>query len=70
MIVTVASFQSVVGKTTTALNLAAYLQTKAPALLVNGDLNRSALNWVVRFFLPFKVVYLTDDNPVKTHTKN
>jgi len=56
MIVTVASFKGGVGKTTTALHLAAYLQTKAPALLVDGDLNRSALDWVARGSLPFKVV--------------
>ncbi|WP_293282018.1 MULTISPECIES: hypothetical protein [unclassified Microcoleus] len=34
---TVASFQSGVGKTATALHLAAYLKTKAPTLLVDGD---------------------------------
>jgi len=32
------------------------LQTKAPALLVDGDLNRSALDWAGRGSLPFKVV--------------
>lgn len=53
---TVASFKGGVGKRTTALHLAAYLQTKAPALLVDGDLNRSALDWSARGSLPFKVV--------------
>jgi len=56
MIVTVASFKGGVGKTTTALHLAAYLQTKTPTLLVDGDLNRSALDWAARGSLPFKVV--------------
>jgi len=56
MIVTIASFKGGVGKTTTALHLVAYLQTKAPTLLVDGDLNRSALDWAARGFLPFKVV--------------
>ncbi|MEG4585371.1 AAA family ATPase [Microcoleus sp. MOSTC5] len=41
---TVASFKGGVEKTTTALHLAAYLQSKAPALLVDSDLNRSALD--------------------------
>ncbi|WP_293184793.1 MULTISPECIES: ParA family protein [unclassified Microcoleus] len=69
-IVTIASFKGGAGKTTTALHWAAYLQTKAPTLLVDGELNRSALDWAARGSLPFKVVDLTDDNPVKTHTKN
>jgi chromosome partitioning protein len=56
MIVTVASFKGGVGKTTTALHIAAYLQTKAATLLVDGDLNRSALEWSNRGNLPFKVV--------------
>jgi chromosome partitioning protein len=56
MIVTIASFKGGVGKTTTALHIAAYLQTKAPTLLVDGDLNRSALDWAARGSLPFKVV--------------
>lgn len=56
MIVTVASFKGGVGKTTTALHLATYFQQQAPTLLVDGDLNRSALEWASRGKLPFKVV--------------
>jgi chromosome partitioning protein len=56
MIVTVASFKGGVGKTTTALHLAAYFQTKTNTLLVDGDLNRSASEWANRGELPFKVV--------------
>jgi len=56
MIITVASFKGGVGKTTTAVHIASYLQTKAPTLLVDGDLNRSALEWAKFGKLPFKVV--------------
>jgi len=56
MIVTVASFKGGVGKTTTVLHLATYLQRWAHTLLVDGDLNRSALGWAERGELPFKVV--------------
>src|SRR3712207_386918 len=58
VIVTVASFKGGVGKTVTAVHLAAYLAS-APAvdtMLVDGDPNRSATGWAKRGELPFKVV--------------
>lgn len=56
MIVTVANFKGGVGKTMSSVHLAAYLQQKAPTLLIDGDSNRSALAYSRRGELPFKVV--------------
>lgn len=56
MIITVASFKGGVGKTTSAIHLAAYLQDKAATLLIDGDQNRSATTWAGGGNLPFKVV--------------
>lgn len=57
MIVTVASFKGGVGKTTTAIHLAAFLQQFEPTLLIDGDPNRSATGWLRRGAgLPFRVV--------------
>jgi chromosome partitioning protein len=56
MIVTVASFKGGVGKTTSAIHIAAYLQKEKPTLLIDGDANRSSIRWDRRGpGLPFKV---------------
>lgn len=58
MIVTIASNKGGVGKTTTAIHIAAYLQQLAPTLLVDNDPNRSSTGWAARSDngLPFRVV--------------
>ncbi len=56
MIITVAAFKGGVGKTTSAVHLATFLQELQPTLLVDGDPNRSATNWSKRGSLPFTVV--------------
>jgi chromosome partitioning protein len=58
MIITVTSYKGGVGKTTTAIHLAAFLQKQAPTLLVDGDAIRSATKWSQRGTggLPFKIV--------------
>jgi chromosome partitioning protein len=54
-IICVASYKGGVAKTTTAIHLAAYLQTLAPTLLVDGDIVRASTKWAGRGQLPFKV---------------
>jgi chromosome partitioning protein len=56
MIVTVTSFKGGVGKTTTAVHLAAFLQGQAETVLIDADPNRSALGWASRGELPFPVI--------------
>ena len=56
MIVTVATFKGGQAKTTTAVHIAAFLQEDKPALLVDGDPNRSATGWARRKGLPFRVI--------------
>lgn len=56
MIVTVTSFKGGVGKTTTAIHLATFLQGHAETVLIDADPNRSALRWNERGELPFSVI--------------
>ena len=48
MIITIVSFKGGVGKTTTAVHLAAYLKTTGKTVLIDGDVNRSATAWKER----------------------
>lgn len=55
MIISITALKGGVGKTTTSIHLAAYLQQKAPTLLIDADRNRSALIWSREDKLPFYV---------------
>lgn len=67
MFITVASYKGGVGKTTTAVHLAAYLQTLAPTLLIDGDPNRSATKWARRGGFPFEIA---DENEGAYQARN
>lgn len=55
MIITVANFKGGVGKTTTAIHIAAVLATKDRTILVDGDKNLSSLEWAGSGFFNFHV---------------
>lgn len=56
MIITMASFKGGVGKSTSAVHVAAHLARSAKTLLVDGDPNRSVTRWASQGRLPFTVV--------------
>ncbi|MEL6605895.1 MAG: ParA family protein [Cyanobacteria bacterium J06614_10] len=69
MIITVASFKGGVGKTTTAIHLAAFLQGQGETVLIDADPNRSAIGWATRGDLPFQVMDEWDaDQSVKPNS--
>src|ERR1700712_3372099 len=67
MFVTVASYKGGVGKTTSAVHLATFLQLAAPTLLIDGDPNRSATTWAKRGKMPFTIV---DENEGAYQARN
>ena len=57
MIITITGYKGGIGKTTTAVHLAAFLHRHAGStVLVDGDINRSATAWERNGSLPFRVV--------------
>jgi chromosome partitioning protein len=48
MIITIAQHKGGVGKTTTAVHIASYLNLKAPTVLIDHDPKRNAIAWVMR----------------------
>ncbi len=67
MIVSIVSFKGGVGKTTTAVHVAAMLNKKGKTLFVDGDPNESAIAWDKRGGLPFPVIIETK---LPEHTRN
>lgn len=55
-IITVTGYKGGVGKSTTAIHLATFFSELGKTLLVDGDLNRTAIAWAERGAFPFEVV--------------
>jgi chromosome partitioning protein len=55
MYIAIVALKGGVGKTTSAIHLSAYFQSKGPTLLIDADRNRSAIIWSSEDKLPFFV---------------
>lgn len=55
-ILTVTGYKGGVGKSTTAVHIAAFFSGRGETLLIDGDPNRTSVRWASRGSLPFKVV--------------
>ncbi|NET08554.1 MAG: ParA family protein [Merismopedia sp. SIO2A8] len=80
-ILTVTGYKGGVAKSTTAVHLATYFSDLGSTVLVDGDANRTALNWASRGSLPFRVAderqavrlvsgadYVVIDTPARPHS--
>jgi chromosome partitioning protein len=55
-IITITGFKGGIGKSTSAIHLAGVLSGMAKVLVVDGDQNRTCINWAKRGSLPFTIV--------------
>jgi chromosome partitioning protein len=55
-IITITGFKGGVGKSTSTIHLARFLSGMAKVLVVDGDQNRTCINWAKRGSLPFNIV--------------
>jgi chromosome partitioning protein len=55
-IITITGFKGGVGKSTSAIHIASFLSGMAKVLVVDGDQNRTCINWAKRGSLPFTIV--------------